>query len=143
MMQTGELHMSPRQQLILMGAAILLMVAGFALYPWVAGLRLYPWVTTPNLGDTYEPIAVGINHQGYRYIKLGMTLAEVEKILGKPAGYWDPNSPGRGIGTNWEDEHEGDMGKPASAKHWVSRQAEITVWFDAKTGAATWKMHRP
>src|SRR5689334_19851074 len=53
-----------------------------------------------------EPVDVGVNLKGYHFIKLGMTLAEIEKILGKPAGYLEPTGYVRGIGTTWYDREE-------------------------------------
>jgi hypothetical protein len=65
-----------------------------------------------------------INGASFEKIKQGMTLAEVEAILGGPAGDYTTRPT--------ISECDGRLGP--GDKEWVSDDAAISVWFDPKGG---------
>jgi hypothetical protein len=108
---------------------LLLAVAGLALF--VGGV-LSPM---PNV-----PIPLGVTRENFERIKVGMSLTDIERLLGKqPDGFDDPSKysldprPGAKL-AYWEadDEHGGDeLNGAGGSETWESDEARVCASFDA------------
>ena len=83
-----------RRRLLLGVSAVVLLVAGFA---------LFVWLTRPTPGVTWE---------NFRRLHIGMSVKEVERLLGEP--------------------HEVYGSRRGTERYWKSQEVEISLTFDTE-----------
>ena len=66
-----------------------------------------------------------INHEGFEKLQIGMTEAEVEAVLGRPAGDYAM------VASIYYDNFHGASHPQSEARQWNSEEGSITVYFDA------------